>query len=302
MLLTALVGVKAQYDPSFSHYWTMEPSFNPAAVGKSPKLNVVAAYNMTMAGFKRNPRTMYLSGDMPFYFARSYHGVGVQLMNDQIGLFSHKKLALQYAYRFRVLGGMLAVGVQGSMLSETLDGTKADLADDNDPAFSSSSVTGSALDIAAGLYYSHRDWYVGASVQHVGAPKVELGETNELNIDRVYYLTGGYNIRLRNPFLTIHPSVFGRYDGVGYRADATVRLKYEHDKKILYGGIGYSPTNTVTLFVGGTYRGVMLGYSYEAYTSGISLGNGSHELLVVYQTDINLFKKGRNRHQSVRIL
>jgi hypothetical protein len=54
--------------------------------------------------------------------------------------------------------------------------------------------------------------------------------------------------------------------------------------------------------VGGTFHGIMLGYSYEMYTTALSIGNGSHELYVGYQTDINLFKKGRNRHQSVRIL
>lgn len=302
VLLAALTEAYAQYDPSFSHYWAMEPSYNPAAVGKEAKLNVVAAYNMTMAGFKRNPRTMYAAADLPFYFVRSYHGVGAQFVNDQIGLFSHKKLALQYAYRFRLLGGSLAVGVQGGLLTEDLDGSKLDLADKGDPTFSTSSVTGNALDLGAGLYYLHRNWYVGASVQHLTAPKVELGETNEMNIDRTYYLTGGYNIRLRNPFLSIHPSVLGRYDGVGYRADATVRLDYVNDKKVMYVGVGYSPTNSVTVFVGGMFHGIMLGYSYEAYTSGISLGNGSHELLMRYQTDVNLFKKGRNRHQSVRIL
>ena len=67
-------------------------------------------------------------------------------------------------------------------------------------------------------------------------------------------------------------------------------------------GLGYSPTNSVTLMIGGKVKGVSLGYSYEAFTNGVSLGNGSHELFVGYQTDLNLFKKGRNRHQSVRIL
>jgi hypothetical protein len=46
----------------------------------------------------------------------------------------------------------------------------------------------------------------------------------------------------------------------------------------------------------------MVGYCYEAYTGAISLGNGGHELFVGYQTDVNFGKKGRNRHQSVRIL
>lgn len=46
----------------------------------------------------------------------------------------------------------------------------------------------------------------------------------------------------------------------------------------------------------------MLGYSYECYTSAMSLGNGSHELFIGYQMDLNMTKKGKNRHQSVRIL
>jgi len=70
----------------------------------------------------------------------------------------------------------------------------------------------------------------------------------------------------------------------------------------MYIGAGYSPTNSVTLYIGGLFHGIRLGYSYEAYTNGLSLGNGSHELMASYQLDLNMFKKGRNRHQSVRIL
>ena len=63
--ILSLVSVKsqAQYDVSFSHYFDMEPSFNAAAVGKSPKLNIAAAYAMELAGFKRNPNTMYAGAD-----------------------------------------------------------------------------------------------------------------------------------------------------------------------------------------------------------------------------------------------
>jgi hypothetical protein len=70
----------------------------------------------------------------------------------------------------------------------------------------------------------------------------------------------------------------------------------------MYVGLGYSPTNSATVYLGGKFHGVMVGYSYEIYTSAIPVGNGSHELTVTYQTDVNLFKKGRNKHQSVRLL
>jgi type IX secretion system PorP/SprF family membrane protein len=302
LLLVAVTEASAQYDPSFSHYWAMQTSFNPAAVGKQEKINVTAAYNMALAGFERNPNTMYASADMPFYMLGGYHGVGLRFMNDAIGLFAHNSLALQYAYRQKLFGGMLGIGIQAGMLSENFNGSKLDLEETGDPAFSTSEITGTSVDLAAGLHYQHKSWYVGAAVQHLTAPTVELGETNQFDIAMAYYFTAGCNIRLRSPFLSIQPSVLGRSDGVGYRADVTTRLSYSYEQRKMYVGLGYSPTNSVTVLLGGNFHGITLGYSYEAFTNGINLGNGSHELYVGYQSDLNLFKKGRNRHQSVRIL
>lgn len=293
---------RAQYDPSFSHYFDMEPSFNAASVGKEAKLNIAAAYALQMAGFEHNPNTMYVSADIPFYFMKMYHGGGLKFMNDQIGLFKHTRIEGQYAGKFNLLGGQMSIGVEAGLLSESFDGSKLDLEDSSDPAFSSSEVDGHQIDLSVGLYYKRGPLYVGASVAHVNAPLVELGETNELQIDRTYYFTAGYNIKLRNPFLTIKPSVLVRSDLTGYRADVTGRLVYSHEKKMMYAGLSYSPMNSVTLLIGGIVQGIMLGYSYEYYTGGISFINGGHELHVGYQMDINLFKKGKNRHQSVRIL
>lgn len=300
MLATSRAG--AQYDVSFSHYWDLEPYFNPGAVGKQQKLNIAAAYAMSFAGFENNPRSMYVGADMPLYFLKNYHGVGLSLLNDQIGLFTHQRLAVQYAYKHRLFGGMLSAGVQLGLLSEGFDGSKVDVEDSGDPALATSDVNGSAFDVGFGLYYSRGPWYVGVSAQHITSPLVALGETSELQINPTFYLIGGYNIKLRNPFLTIHPSVLVRTDGVEWRGDVSGRLVYTNDKKVMYGGVSYSPTNSVTVLVGGSFHGVHIGYSYEVYTSGISIGNGSHELIIGYQMDVNLFKKGRNKHKSVRIL
>ena len=87
-----------------------------------------------------------------------------------------------------------------------------------------------------------------------------------------------------------------------WRADITGRLVYAHDEKLLYGGATYSPSTSFTLMVGGSFHGFVLGYSYEVYTTAISMANGSHELFFGYQHDISLVKKGKNKHKSVRIL
>ena len=245
---------------------------------------------------------MTLAADMPFNFANVFHGAGVQLLNDKLGVFRHQKMGAQYAYKPQLLGGTLSLGVQVSLLMESLDGTQLDAGQGNDPALPTTQVTGNGVDFAIGAYYMRGNLYVGLSAQHLTSPVITLGDKYELPISPTYYLTGGYNIKLRNPFVTIKPSALLRTDGSSYRADVTTRVVYTHEKRVLYAGLGYSPTISVTGMIGGTFHGIIIGYSYEMYTSAIKPGNGSHELFVGYQTDVNLVKKGKNKHKSVRIL
>lgn len=293
---------RAQYDVAFSHYFDMETSFNPAAAGRHDNINFTAAFALDMAGFRHNPQSLHAAADLPFHLLGRRHGAGIQLLSDKIGLFTHQRVEGQYAFRGRLAGGVLAVGVQGGLISEKFDGTKVDTEEPGDPAFATTLVNGNAFDLGLGLLYHHGSWYAGASVLHVNAPIVRLGTAHELPIEPTYYLTAGGNIRLRNPFLTIKPSALFRTDGSGYRADITGRLVYTHEQKMFYGGLAYSPANSATLLVGGKVHGVVVGYSYEVYTSAINPGNGSHEFFVGYQIKLNFARKGRRLHKSVRLL
>lgn len=301
-LMLATMGARAQYDPYFSHYFDMQPSFNPAAAGKEAKLNITGTYAMSMAGFENSPQTMVFSGDMPFVALKNVHGVGLQLMSDKLGLFSHQRISLQYALRKRLGNGWLSVGVQPGIITEKFNGSSVDLIDETDPVFSKSDIDGNTFDLAAGIYYAGKNWYAGISAQHLTSPTVLLGETNELKIDGTYYLTGGMDFQLRNPLMKVATSAVVRTDGVAYRGDITGRLIYNYQGRMFYAGATYSPTNSVTALVGGQFQGVIIAYSFEIYTNGISFRNGSHEIFLGYQMDVNLSKKGKNRHQTTRTL
>ena len=301
-LMLATMGARAQYDPYFSHYFDMQPSFNPAAAGKEAKLNITGTYAMSMAGFENSPQTMVFSGDMPFIAPKNVHGVGLQLMSDKLGLFSHQRISLQYALRKKLGNGWLSVGVQPGIITEKFNGSSVDLIDETDPVFSKSDIDGNTFDLAAGIYYAGKNWYAGISAQHLTSPTVLLGETNELKIDGTYYLTGGMDFQLRNPLMKVATSAVVRTDGVAYRGDITGRLIYNYQGRMFYAGATYSPTNSVTALVGGQFQGVIIAYSFEIYTNGISFRNGSHEIFLGYQMDVNLSKKGKNRHQTTRTL
>jgi type IX secretion system PorP/SprF family membrane protein len=301
-LCLAALPAAAQQDPAFVHYWQMETGFNPAAAGRTPQLAITAAVQTHAMGYEDGGSTMYAGADMAFQIGKTRHGVGLLFQNDAFGLFSHKRFSLQYAYHFRLFGGTLSVGGEADMLNESLKGSKADLATSNDPAFPTTDVSGSKFDATAGLWYAHKRWYAGFGAQHLTSPKIYLGETNEYKVHLLYNFTAGYNIRLRSPLFTICPSVMLRYDGTSFRSDITARLRYAYQKRQLYGGVNYSPQHSVAVFVGGMFHGVDLSYSYEANTSGIGLGAGQHEVTLGYRLDLNLGKKGKNAHRSVRWL
>lgn len=294
--------VQAQQDVAFQQYWRVETLWNPAAVGRSPQLSINGAVQTHASGFSQAGSTMWAGADMAFRFGETNHGVGASFLNDEIGLFSHKRFALQYAYHHRIWGGRLSIGVQADMLQEDLDGSRADLGTGNDPAFPSSKVNGSAFDASLGLHFERGPLRVGASALHLLAPTVEMGETYRMEVKRLLNLSTAYNIATQSPLFTITPSAMLRTDLSDYRLDLTLRGNYSFEKRHLYGGINYAPGRSVGLFVGGTLRGVDITYGYEANTSGMGVGAGQHEVTIGYKMDLNLGRRTRNLHKSVRWL
>ena len=47
---------------------------------------------------------------------------------------------------------------------------------------------------------------------------------------------------------------------------------------------------------------VTLAYSYEYFTSGVGAKNGNHDILIGYKMDLSIFKKSKNKHNSIRML
>lgn len=295
----------AQWDVQWSDYTRMKSFYNPAVSGTDGKLNVAGAYSMQFAGYDGAPQTMYIGADLPIYFLGPRHGGGVSFMNDEIGIFSTKKISLQYALNF-TLGKKkqtkLAVGLQGALLSENINTSDLELEDQSDQAFPTSEVDGNGLDVGVGLYLYNPKYWLSASVQHATAPLLEMGETYEVQLDRVYYLMGGGNIKLKNSTLSLQPSFLVQTDIQSWREDIQCKVTYEYEERKFYAGVGYSPKTSATVLLGGVFHGICLGYSYQIYTQGIEMVNGSHELVISYQSDLDLFKKGRNRHKSVRFL
>ena len=304
--LTVFQDIKAQSDAHFNNFLEVENLYNPAAMNRNSRTNVVGALSMQMAGYTHAPVSMFIGANMPVPFGKQRNALGVGLFNETLGLFTNRRLLLDYSYKIGMGKGWLNVGVQGGVMSEEFNGSKLKAETSNDPAFPTVNERGTVGDLGAGLLYVRGEWWVGASAQHINSPRVEFGKTEgkttRMDIEPTLYLSGGCNIGLRNPLISVQPCFLVESDLDFYRVDLSVRASYQFNETLLYLGTTYTPGISVTAMVGGRIGDVLLGYAYEFYTNGVGALNGSHDLMVNWATQVDFFKKGKNVHKSVRYL
>ncbi len=308
-MMLPIVGAVAQDDVAFTNFWQFQSFYNPAAAGRSSMLDINGAYRMEMLGFEDAGQTMLIQGDLPMFFVpkAERHGMGAGFMNDKIGFFSTKRMWLQYAYHHPFgKKNILSIGVKLALLANSFNGTDVELGEgSSDELVPTSDVNGTAFDMDLGLRYERKDvWYAGVSVMHLMSPTVSLGEEKEFQVKSAptIYVSGGHRLKFRQPEFSLRTAAMFRTDMQTWRADVSGRLCYDGEKGKMYAGLNYSPMVSVALLLGFTFHDVNIGYSYEMYTGGIAVQNGTHEIHIGYQMELNLTKKGKNKHQSVRWL
>ncbi len=182
MTLTfAPLWAMCQDDVAFTNFWAFQSFYNPAAAGRSGLLDVRGAYRMEMLGFEDAGKTMLIQGDLPMFFVpkAERHGMGAGFSNDKIGLFSNKRMWLQYAYH-HPLGKkyVLSGGLRLGFIANAFKGGDVELGEGtSDEYVPTSDVDGTGFDMDLGLRFERRNiWYAGVSVTHLLSPTISMGE------------------------------------------------------------------------------------------------------------------------------
>lgn len=305
VLCTCTNMVRAQYDAQFSQYFMAMGYYNPGYAGTSEDLNLLALYRMQWMGIPGAPQTFFVAADMPLKLGKTNHGVGLVMSTEGIGLFRNTHVSVQYAYKTKLFGGTLSVGLQAGMVNQVFNGDSVHIPSSEyhqqvDGAIPTKKVDAMGLDMNIGVYYTHKKFYVGFASTHITEPELQLEENAYTFIGRAFNLTGGYNIQLKNPLYELQPSVFLKTDMTSFQADVTARLVYN---KMFNGGISWRVNESVVFLLGATFGRFQAGYAYDFPTNALLQGSsGSHELMVRYQLKLNKTKTGKNKHKSVRIL
>jgi type IX secretion system PorP/SprF family membrane protein len=302
---TALCGgVRAQYDAQFSQYFMAMGYYNPGYAGTNGDLNITGLHRQQWIGMPGAPQATFFNLNMPLALGKTNTGVGITLHTETIGLFNNSHVSGQFAFKRNLFGGTLSLGGQIGLASIAFDGTGVKLGeseyhDAEDEAIPQTEVSGMALDVNAGLYYTHKKFYIGLASTHVAEPQIELDENISTYIGRAYNLTGGYNIQLKNPLFELQPSVFIKTDLQSFQMDVTARVVYN---QMFNGGLSWRGYEGIVM-LGASFANVEVGYAYDFPTGALlKASSGSHELMIRYKIKLNKAKTGNFRHKSVRIL
>ena len=329
IIMMGFQTLKAQFDTQLSNYWAAISYFNPAYAGQTGNLEATLIGRMQWLGIENAPRTTILTAQMPFQFLGKVHGVGASMYNDRIGLFSVTEYSAQYAWKKKMFKGTFSAGIQAGYINQSFDGTKVDIPEDDyhsqtDEAIPNTLVSGSSIDASLGVFFSKEKWFAGLSVNHLLAPTLSLSDNYRFEIPRTYYFTAGYNIQLNNPLLELRPTLLVKTMEMSSlslsedsllekvavssakamlqntQVDVSMRMVYN---KQFWGGVSWRKGDAVMLMLGGKFKMIEAGYTYDYPISRIvKASTGSHEVFIRYSMEINLNKGVKNKHKSVRIL
>ena len=294
----SVITVSAQQDPQFSQNMFNKLANNPGFAGSRGYIATSVLHRSQYMGFGEDggaaasTQNFSIDAELPFL----YGGVGLNIVKDNIAGFSNLGLQVSYAYRTELGIGQIGMGMSVGMHQSGLDGGFLKAAVDGDPAIPTGDVSGSALDLGAGIYYNTQDVYIGISSAHLTEPVVEWSDGQDFNTKRHYFLISGYTHDL-NSVLLLHPSIYLKSDGATSQLDINTNLIYNNK---MWGGVSYRLDEGLILLAGmNINEDLRFGLAYDV-TLVNDLSN-SLEVMLGYNFKIN-YDKPVSRYKNPRFL
>lgn len=179
----------AQQDPLYGQYLFNPQLINPAYVGINNNLNAMVGYRTQWTGFEGHPETFYASANASVLHNKA--GVGLLLMNDQIGNISNTEANLSFAYKLNLNQATLSYGMQAGFQRYSTSYADLNIYDAGDNAFLGGE-SGSRINIGAGAVLTGEQYFIGFSVPRLLPTTFKNGGQEFELYNRHYYLTGAY--------------------------------------------------------------------------------------------------------------
>ena len=279
-------SVQGQQDAQFTQYMYNGGYFNPAFAGKEAGYRFSALHRSQWLNYSGTngpaPITQLVTASGSIDKLKL--GVGLNLVNDNIGPTTNQEANLSVGYHKKLRRGVLSLGVMGGVFATTIRFDELDFVnpDPNIPA--SGSETQMNFNFGAGAIYDRTKFYLGISSRHLNEPSFDFGEGSfENQLKNHTYVLAGYRIKTFAQW-NFEPSVLLKtvsFNNFSY--DVSVIATYNQK---VSGGFAFRGEESVSLLMGYSIlkdKSLRIGYAFDLVVGGIEAkAPTSHEFTLSY--------------------
>lgn len=285
MLLVALEGY-AQQDAQYTQYMYNTISVNPAYAGSRQAMSIFGLHRTQWVGLEGAPVTNSISINTPIN--ESKVGLGLSIVNDQIGPSDENNIAFDFSYTIPASEKYkMSFGIKASANLLNVDFTKLDQYP-GDPIFEENIDNKFSPNIGVGFYLHSDNSYIGISAPNLVETEhfdksATSSSTSHIATEKInYYLIAGHVFEL-SPSVKFKPSLMTKYvQGAPLQVD--VSANFMMNEKFV-AGLAYRWSAAMSAMVGfQASDSWFIGYGYDFDTTALANYNsGSHEIFLRYE-------------------
>lgn len=283
----------AQQNPIQNYFIFNQTYINPAYVGTKQWTQVGFNTTHQWIGFEGAPRSQLFSMESPI---TKNNGLGFYLLNDKIGAQSQQSFMINFSHMIKISEKWkLSMGLASGLAYNAIDGTKAIIDADNDPAIPKLKSGTLNFDSKTGLFVYSKKTFLGISIANLYTNNLTSDFPIAIKVNQHLYLTAGHIISINDNF-HLKPGVIIRED---FKSQTNVDLNaFLLFRNLVWLGSSYRfgvvspfsqkikdvrPHNALAILLNWNVQNTFtLGYAYTLSLSKFSQFSG-HEIQVSYQ-------------------
>lgn len=261
-----------QSDVKLSSFFLAPLTYNPAYAGSYEGVSITSLYSSQWVGFDGAPETININAHGTFFGPNT--GLGIEFINDKIGVTSTTKILGNYSYRVRLNNKWnLSMGIKAGAIYSSVDYGLLNIEYPGNYYALNRSVNNMNMKIGSGLLFFSDKFFFSVGVPNLLKNNfTDRFKTTLSNSKPNYYLSTGYVFDLDNN-ITLKPSILTRI--VSGSVSNTLIATNLNWKEKFYTSLNIDFNSTIGVFAGFRFMDMyLLGYSFDNSINNFSNSNG----------------------------
>ena len=165
LIYSLSLAVNAQQEVLFSQFFSQKTIANPGAAGSQGMPSLSAIHRQQWVGLEGAPVSQAFVFDAPVFANRV--GLGLTIINDQIGFFNGTYINAAYSYRMVFGNGTLGVGMQGNYRYQRVGWGEAETITQRPDAVAGDDTGVPLFNVGAGVHFENNRFFAGISVPYI---------------------------------------------------------------------------------------------------------------------------------------